>query len=73
LTVVAADELADAALERAAESEGATGERPAPVAGSTGLCRPLPGGWLDLPSGSIALASRAVTLGDAPGARASTP
>jgi len=72
LTVVAADELADAALERAAEV-GATGERPAPVAGSAGPCRPLPGGWLDLPSGSVALASRAVTLGNGPVARASRP
>ena len=71
LTVVAADELADAALERTAERESAAGEGPAPGAGNGGPCRPLPGGWLDLPSGSVALASRAVTLGDAPGARAS--
>ena len=62
LTVVATDELAAAALERAAD-DGAGGDRPAPD--DDGPCRPLPGGWLDLPPGSIALASREVTLGGA--------
>ena len=64
LTVVATDEVAAAALDRAAE-DVAGKDRPAPILGSDGPCRPLPGGWLDLPSGSIALASREVTLGDA--------
>ena len=61
LTVVATDELASAALERAAD-DGAAREH---AAASGDVCRPLPGGWLDLPPGSVALASREVTLGDA--------
>lgn len=66
LTVVGANELADAALERASEGHGA-GRGRAEIDGdsSDGPCRPLPGGWLDLPSGSTPLASREVTLGDA--------
>ena len=66
ITIVAADELADATLERVAEDGGDAQDRPAPIASAAGPCRPLPGGWLDLPSGSIALASRAVVLGGGP-------
>lgn len=62
LTVVGANELADAALERASEADGAVRARRAPPGGD-GPCRPLPGGWLDLPSGTTALASREVMLG----------
>lgn len=64
LTIVAADELANAALERAAEDGGGPG-RIAPAIEDEGPCRPLPGGWLDLPSGSVPLASREVVRGDA--------
>jgi hypothetical protein len=58
LTIVAADELADAALER--------GDARAPEASrkheATGEACPGDGGWLDLPPGSAVLASRDVTL-----------
>lgn len=72
LTVVAADELANAALERMAE-DGAGSDRPAAVAPGEGPCRPLPGGWLDLPSGSLPLASREVVRGDELAARGDAP
>jgi hypothetical protein len=65
LTIVAADELADAALERATEDAS----RRAAAPNSDGPCRPLPGGWLDLPAGSTPLASREVTWSGALAAR----
>jgi len=73
LTIVAADELANAALERVVEDGGAGAGHAAPSAHDEGTCTPLPGGWLDLPSGSIPLASRAVTLGDELAARGDAP
>jgi hypothetical protein len=61
-------------MERAAEDD-AGHTRPAvdrvndqvrdQVNDNDGPCRPLPGGWLDLPPGSTVLASREVVLGDA--------
>jgi len=73
LTIVATDELANAALERAAEESGAAGGPPTPLAPGERPCRPLPGGWLDLPSGSLPLASREVVRGDELAARGDAP
>lgn len=64
LTIVAADELADAALERGDAHAPAAARKHGP--GTTVADCPSGAGWLDLPPGSAVLASREITLEGAP-------